>query len=175
MLTTQARWKKKEGEAVEKRGGRFHADHIVLVAALVLAAIYFYATEQFPVLEVGDPLGPKAFPRLLGAGLLIAAAMLFFEMRNARRLPENDEAEAETAPASWGLLAAVAVWTCVYFALFERLGYVLATTGYLLALMAYFNRGRWAANLFVSAGFSVLSYLMFNFLGTSLPQGLLPF
>ena len=41
-------------------------DRIIGVAALLLAAVYLYATAQIPTLEIGDPLGPKAFPRLLG-------------------------------------------------------------------------------------------------------------
>ena len=52
------------------------ADRIILVLILVLAGGYFYATQQIPSLEIGDPLGPKAFPRRLTIGLLLTAALL---------------------------------------------------------------------------------------------------
>ena len=54
-------------------------DRIICAVMLVLAVVYFYATAQIPSLEIGDPLGPKAFPRLLGILLLVAVVMLFFE------------------------------------------------------------------------------------------------
>ena len=152
-------------------------DRIIFVIMLVLAAVYFYATAQIPTLEIGDPLGPKAFPRLLGIGLLITAAMLFMEIWRARKTPPP---KAET-PQPGGrrhlmVVCGVAVWTAIYFAVFEPLGYVLATTGYLLALTAYFNRGKWVSNVLTSVLYCVLSYLMFTkALGVSLPPGVLPF
>src|ERR1700739_3049819 len=61
------------------------ADRVIFVCTLVLAAVYLYATEQLPSLEIGDPLGPKAFPRLLGAGLVLTAIVMVFEMVRARK------------------------------------------------------------------------------------------
>lgn len=150
-------------------------DRIIFVLTLVLAAVYFYATAQIPTLEIGDPLGPKAFPRLLGIGLLITAALLFMEIWRARKAPQ----QAEPAPIAdrprWGVLGVIVVWTGVYFSVFQALGYILATTAYLIALTAYFNRGKWVANVLTCVLFSALSYLMFKYLGVSLPQGALPF
>ena len=51
-------------------------DRIICLIGLALAAVYFYATAQIPSLEIGDPLGPKAFPILLGTVLLIAIVMI---------------------------------------------------------------------------------------------------
>ena len=74
------------------------ADRVIFVCTLILAGVYFYATEQLPSLEIGDPLGPKAFPRLLGIGLVITAIVLLLEILRARkttpatapaRLPHN--------------------------------------------------------------------------------------
>jgi putative tricarboxylic transport membrane protein len=73
------------------------------------------------------------------------------------------------------VLAAVVVWTGLFYFVFERLGYIVATSVYLLALMAWFNRGKWIANVMSAVLFSVLSYVMFLKLDVRLPQGLLPF
>ena len=152
-------------------------DRIIFVLILVLAAVYFYATAQIPTLEIGDPLGPKAFPRLLGIGLLITAALLFMEMWRARKTqPGKDETEAIGDRRHLLIVGAVAVWTAIYFAVFEPLGYVLSTAIYLLALTAYFHRGKWVTNVLTSVLYAVLSYLLFSTaLGVSLPRGALPF
>jgi putative tricarboxylic transport membrane protein len=58
--------------------------------------------------------------------------------------------------------------------MFEALGYVLATSIYLLVLTSYFNRGKWVANVLTSVLFSLISYLMFTkLLGVNLPPGIL--
>lgn len=153
------------------------ADRIIFACTLVLAAVYFYATAQIPSLEIGDPLGPKAFPRLLGIGLLITAGMLFMEMRRARKtaMPGSEHAQPGNR-RHFAIVAAAVVWTGLYFAVFEWLGYAIATAVYLLALMAYFNRGKWTANVLTSVLFSFISYFMFTrLLGVMLAPGMLPF
>jgi putative tricarboxylic transport membrane protein len=153
------------------------ADPIIFVCILVLAGIYFYATEQLPSLEIGDPLGPKAFPRLLGVGLVITAGILAIEMiRGRKRAPERPATESDPRTrAAYITVAAVVVWTFLYILVFESLGYVIATTIYLFALTSYFNAGKWATNALTSVLFCLGSYWMFKVLGVSLAQGVLPF
>jgi putative tricarboxylic transport membrane protein len=153
------------------------ADRVIFVCILVLAGVYFYATEQLPSLEIGDPLGPKAFPRLLGVALVITAVILLIEMLRARKSPT-----APAAPKAEGsnrgvylVIAAVVVWTFLFFLVFEPLGFVVATSLYLVVLTAYFNPGKWVTNVLSSVLFCVGSYWMFKVLGVSLPQGVLPF
>ncbi|HTD91626.1 MAG TPA: tripartite tricarboxylate transporter TctB family protein [Burkholderiales bacterium] len=155
------------------------ADRIILVCILVLAAVYFWATSQIPTLEIGDPLGPKAFPRLLGGGLLITAVMLLLEMIKERKsAPASAEPEAKgtTDTTSYKIIAGVIVATGIYFALFEPLGYAVATSLFLLVMTAYFNKGRWWTNVLTSVGYSFISYYMFTtLLGVNLPRGVAPF
>jgi putative tricarboxylic transport membrane protein len=153
-------------------------DRVIFVCTLILAGAYFYATEQLPSLEIGDPLGPKAFPRLLGVGLVITAVVLLFEILRARRQAPTAPAEPKD-PLDRGaqlVVTAAAVWTLLYFLVFETLGYVLATAIYLLALMIYFNKGKWTANVLTAVLFSAGSYLIFTkLLGVNLAPGILPF
>jgi putative tricarboxylic transport membrane protein len=155
------------------------ADRVIFVCTLVLAAVYLYATEQLPSLEIGDPLGPKAFPRLLGAGLVLAAILMLVEMVRARKAAAASPAAPPPAPDDQGapiIVAGVAIWTLLFFLVFERLGYMLATTLYLLPLMMYFNKGRRTTNVLTAVLFSVLSYLLFTkLLGVNLARGILPF
>lgn len=147
-------------------------DRVIFACTIVIAAVYLYATTLIPSLEIGDPLGPKAFPRLLGIGLLIAAGLLFVEMWKDRKL--QAPAPAAAAPRDirhlW-ILAGVVVWTGVYYAFLEKLGYIVDSTVYLFALMAWFNRGKWVANGLTAVLYSVLSYIMFVKLDVNLPRG----
>lgn len=150
-------------------------DRVIFVCTLVVAAAYLYATTLIPSLQIGDPLGPKAFPRLLGACLLMAAGLLFAEMWKERKQPPQPAGSEAGAWQYFWVVAGVTVWTGLYYAAFEKLGYIVATAIYLFALMAWFNRGKWVANSLTSVLFCGLSYLMFVKLDVRLPMGILPF
>lgn len=153
-------------------------DRIILVSILVLAAVYFWATSQIPTLEIGDPLGPKAFPRLLGVGLLVTAAMLLGEILKERKAekPAPAAKEAEEQGNTMIVVSAV-VATAIYFLLFEPVGYVITTTLYLLAMThVFYAKGRGKVNILTSLIYGVGSYLTFTqALGVNLPRGILPF
>ena len=149
------------------------ADRVIFLCTLILAGIYFYATEKLPSLEIGDPLGPKAFPRLLGIALIAAAILLFVETFKA------DKESGEKAPRGslhhlW-LIGGVTAWTALYFGVFDLAGYLVATTIYLLVLTSVFNRGKRMANILTSVLFALGSYILFvGILGVSLAKGVPP-
>jgi len=151
-------------------------DRVILVCTLILAAVYFYATTLIPSLEIGDPLGPKAFPRLLGICMLLAAGMLFLEMWRERG--QQAPARARSVPGEFRhfwVLAGVVVWTGIYYYFLDKLGYVIDSCIYLFGLMVWFNRGKWVANGLTAVLYSILSYVMFAKLDVNLPKGILPF
>lgn len=153
-------------------------DRIILAFTLVLAGVYFWATTKIPSLELGDPLGPKAFPRMLIAGLLIAAVMLLLEILRdrARNIEQEPTAAQWRGESHQWVVPAVAAWTALYVVAFEPLGYMLATTIYLLALTAFFNRGRWLMNVLTTVLFTAISYFAFTkLLGVNLARGIIPF
>lgn len=149
------------------------ADRVIFVCTIVVAAVYFYATTLIPSLQIGDPLGPKAFPRLLGVCLLIGAGLLFIEIWKDRKVQQSRPAGPRDWRHLW-IIAGVTVWTGIYYAVFEKLGYVVATTLFLLALMAWFNRGKWLSNVLSTIFFSILSFVMFVKLEVNLPRGMEP-
>ena len=153
------------------------ADRIIFVFIVVLTGVYFWATSQIPTLEIGDPLGPKAFPRLLGVGLLISAAMLLAEMIKERKAaPDTTAPEEKEDTSTYKIVAGVVVATGIYFALFEVLGYAVSTMLFLLAMTAYFNKGKWWTNVLTAVLYSFISYYVFSsLLGVNLPRGISPF
>jgi putative tricarboxylic transport membrane protein len=153
------------------------ANRITAVFAVVLAALYIYATSQFPVLDISDPLGPKAFPYMIGTGLLLSAVALLVQTLRAKK-PERTVAEQKISGKGrhYWVVGAAAIWTGAYLAAFEWLGYARSTSIYLLVLMAYFHRGKWTGNILTSVLYSCISYWMFTkLLGVPLPRGILPF
>jgi len=151
-------------------------DRVIFVCTIIIAAVYLYATTKIPSLEIGDPLGPKAFPRLLGIALLLAAGMLGLEMWRARK---NDPAKsAEKNPFDLGVLkvlGCVAVWTACYYMVFDKLGFIIATSIFLFPLMAWFHRGKWVTNVLSAVVFSCVIYWLFVSLDVNLPKGILTF
>ena len=149
-------------------------DRIIGVLTLLLAAVYLYATTQIPTLEIGDPLGPKAFPILLGIALILAAILLLFETLKGDAAASG-AAEPVYRRHLW-LIGGVTLWTALYFWVFDRAGYLVSTVVYLLVLTAVFNAGKWLANVLTSVLFAVGSYVLFvKILGVTLPVGVLGF
>jgi len=160
-------------------------DKVIVACALLLAAGYAWMTEQVPTRAFGDPLGPKAFPRLLTAVLIVAVLLLVAEMIVAKRAnqpaaPAPDSAGDGAAPAlaaanaNW-IIAATVAFTGLYFFLFEPVGFVLSSSAYLFAMTMYFNRGKMLANALVSFLLPIACYLVFTrVLGVELARGILP-
>jgi putative tricarboxylic transport membrane protein len=151
------------------------ADRVIFVCTIIVAAVYLYATTLIPSLEIGDPLGPKAFPRLLGIALLLSAGLLFLEIWRERGSRPKAGASRDWPPGIVLVIAGVTVWTALYYVAFQPLGYIVATTLYLLGLVAWFNRGKWLANVLSVVLFAMLSYVMFVKLDVNLPRGMGPF
>ena len=151
-------------------------DRIICAVTLVLAVVYFYATAQIPSLEIGDPLGPKAFPRLLGIVLLIAVVMLFIETLKAGKGDTPRVRVPRESRRHLLLIGGVTLWTALYFSTFDSAGYLVSTAIYLFVMMAVFNRGKWIANTLTAVLFAIGSYVLFvKVLGVALPTGLLSF
>jgi putative tricarboxylic transport membrane protein len=151
-------------------------DRIILACTVLLAAVYLYATTLIPSLEIGDPLGPKAFPRLIGIALLIAAGMLGLEMwRERGKNAAQGGGAALFDPRVVKVITVVAIWVGIYYSTLEVLGYIVATSAFLFPLMAWFNRGKWLANAVSAVAFAALTYWLFVALDVRLPRGMLPF
>ena len=124
------------------------ADRIIFILTVILAAVYLYATEQFPRSKSAIRWAPRHFRGSSGIGLLMTAAGL---LAGILRAPKTGAAGGERKGSGghrrYLVVVAAVVWTGLYFAVFIRLGYAIATAVYLLALTACFNRGKWIANV----------------------------
>lgn len=193
------------------------ADVWLGICIIVGALVFLYADSQLSSVNIGGRLGPKAFPALVGIGLLCSGLLLLRETWNKRgeQPPRpHDAARPAGQPASQpasqsgsqpglqpGLqpasqpvaqpdtqvsasgtesqpltlvLVAMVVWTAFYYFCFERVGYLIATTVFLLGLLSYFHRGHYLANCVIAVGFALVIDGLFSYLlNVPLPAGFL--
>ncbi|MDR7402919.1 MAG: tripartite tricarboxylate transporter TctB family protein [Armatimonadota bacterium] len=142
------------------RAGRAFA-----AALAVLSALYALEASRIPnPPALADPLGPRAFPLMLGlVGLGLSLAIL---------REGNGEGEVTVAPSNLRDLGLIAAGMAAYALLLPRLGFVLATTLVLSGGFA-FTGGR--RPFLPAILFALAVYLLFTrVLGVRLPPGILP-
>jgi putative tricarboxylic transport membrane protein len=153
------------------------ADFMLAAVIIIVAAIYLFADAGLRTAHIGDPLGPKAFPALVGGGLILSAVLLVFETLAKRRTLEDRMIEPRTKDEKHLVLVMIGmvVWSGLYYYVFETLGYPLATPLFLFGLLSYFNQRKYMTNVLVALGFTGIVYLLFSILlGVPLPSGPLP-
>jgi putative tricarboxylic transport membrane protein len=155
-------------------------DWVLAIAAVIGGLVYLYADSKLPLVRIGDPLGPRIFPAIIGTGIVLSGLLLMVEIRK-RRAAAAQAVEAAVVPHPRkherpGVLIGMLVWTALYYLAFEPVGYLVSTVIFLLGLLAVFNRGRHLTNLAVALGFTAVAYTIFDrFLAVPMPEGILPF
>lgn len=141
----------------------------------LLALFTLVSSARMDVGAVTKP-GPGFFPLVLSGALALAAlALLVIGLRSAA---VTDGAATEAGAPSeriqrWKLLASVGAFAG-YIALFEGLGFVLATAGFLSFLFGALARYRWPLAVGAGVALTAAAYLVFNtWLQVRLPRGLL--
>jgi hypothetical protein len=141
----------------------------------LLALFALIASARMDIGAVTHP-GPGFFPLVLSAALLLVAlALLVLGLRSGVAAPGG--APEATAPPErtepWKLLASVGTFA-VYIALFEWLGFVLATAGFLSFQFGALARYRWPVAVGAGVALTIAAYLVFNtWLQVRLPHGVL--
>ncbi len=143
------------------------------IFSVVLGLAYLAGTYNIPVFDASDAVGPRSFPFLVAAIVIICGAALIV----------SDLRSKERKPFSWGFAADSAIWlqifACMaagiaYGLVLDWLGYLIATILFMLIVTTLINVGRHKQNLIISVLFSVISFISFALLlKLSLPRGLL--
>ncbi len=143
------------------------------VVTAIFAVTYLRASSQLYVPQLVDPVGPKAFPYLLGVALLACAAGLLIEgLPLFRHEAPATTRLSELKDPRYRIVSGVMAWTLLYFLTFNPLGYILATTLFLVGLIYVFDGRRPVRSLVIALAFAVVTYIAFNdFLEVMLPAG----
>ena len=117
-------------------------------------------------------VGPAAIPRLVGVGLLIAAAALLWEvLRGGFR--HHDEAAEQALPTDWAAFIWISVAILTYGLLIERAGFIVSSILLYVLTAVGFGSRRWLLNAGIGAVIAVVIYVAFQRgLGLSLPPGI---
>ena len=161
------------------------ADWILAATAIVGATVYFRAALSLEKLQVGDALGPQAFPMIVAACMFISGLLLAWETWRKQTNPAGSAPHSrqyDVAAAASGedrrhqiVLVVMVVWTALYYLAFEPVGYIVSTMTYLSAMLFYFHRVNPLINLGYAAAFTAFAYLLFtDFLHVVLPSGIAP-
>ncbi len=138
------------------------SDRIFGLVVLMLALAYIASATQIQTSFLADPVGPKAFPILIGGVAAISSLVLLF-----RPDPDPDWPGPRTFGA---LLVAVLVLIGYAYAL-KPLGFILPTA-VAAAVLSYQISSRPLPAILSGAGLSVGLFVLFKF---ALGLGLVPF
>jgi hypothetical protein len=116
-------------------------DTVVMLGVAGVTAVYAFATLRIPVSGISDPVGPRAFPLLIVAALVVTIALVMNETRRsaAARQPAGNQASGAMQGAR--VTAGVVTLSALFIVAFQPVGFVIAGTAYAFALMAWLNRG----------------------------------
>ena len=165
------------------------ADWILSALVVAGALVFMRAAMSLERLQVGDALGPQAFPVIVAICMLCSSLLLAWESWQKQKIgrqPDGPDASAplpgiaaasrDRARRPTIVLIAMTAWTALYYVAFEPVGYVLSTLIYMSALLFYFHRVNPLINLGYAAAFTTVAYILFTkFLEVVLPSGILQF
>jgi putative tricarboxylic transport membrane protein len=142
------------------------SDRILGAVCVAAGAAMAWAAQGYAAPISYEPVGPRAFPLLLAGLMALAGAWLI-----VRPGPQGVGIGREQLKPIAGTVLAVVV----YAALFEKLGFTLATALMALPVGMAFG-GSWKQSLAAGISMGLVLYLMFDkLLDVVLPTGVLAF
>ncbi len=145
----------------------------------ILGIIYTIAALNLPQPNMGDGLGPRVFPLIIGILLILLSLLLV--LKEIKIPKENRQTisfqMSEESRKVLLLIALTSVCGIVYGVLLDRLGYLISTAIFMLFVMFLVNKtSRWLQNIIVAVTFSFITYVGFaTLLHLSLPRGIIHF
>lgn len=160
---------------VESQKAAFKPDYNALMGFVVAAfgLVYLIMTFNLKRSSIGDPLAPLYFPIGLG-GMLVIFGIIQILRSDIKKSIESIK-QMKNASEHDSKINKMIAFTCAagvgYAMVFEHLGFVLSTLGFMFAMLTLTDRKAYTKNLIVAVVFSVSIYLLFtNALGIPLPK-----
>lgn len=148
------------------------------LVALIVGVIYFFSTMSLPAdLAQTDPVGPRAFPYIIGVCLILVGLLLVLKKE---QLTEKNRAVVFVWATDKETILKIA-YTCVAGLIFgvilEPVGYLISTALFMTAMMFItYGKGRAIFNVVIGLVFAITTYVaFFELLEVSLPRGILAF
>jgi putative tricarboxylic transport membrane protein len=147
---------------------RLDGERVMGVAAVVVGLLV--VAESFRLTETTLTGGPGTRFLPVTLGLIVAVLGGTIAVRPSPGRPR----EARAGPAARRRIAFTVASLVLYALVFERLGFLVASTAFLAFLLVLYSERRWLVVLVVAAGAAGATYAVFaRWLGVPLPPGLL--
>ena len=149
-------------------------DTLTGIIAVLVGAVYTVTALSLPEMRMGDKLGPKIFPLVVGsASILIGLALILGDRKPGKQSKKADFGFVEHKDI-WFKILLTTVVGIVYGLVMDKLGFLIPTTLFMLFITTLINKGRLVQNAILSLAFSVITYGVFAVaLQLSLPRGFL--
>jgi putative tricarboxylic transport membrane protein len=137
-------------------------------AVLALGLFVAVETSMLKVAPTHATVGPRLFPFLVAAGLIVVGALVLHQALFGHVAHERG------FELDWVAVALVSAGLIVQLLLLESLGWILATTVLFVAVARAFGSRRLAVDAAIGVLLASLAFAVFNYgLGLSLPTGTL--
>ena len=138
----------------------------------IFTGAIFVMILRSPTHQVSSGPGPFFFPAI--AALLLGGLSLALLIKGVRQ-DESRRREVQ-GKRMLGRIIWIVMWSALYGATIEPLGYLLSTGVVTFALLAYFNRRGWIFNISLSVVTPLSIFILFDtLLKAPLPRGFLGF
>jgi putative tricarboxylic transport membrane protein len=142
------------------------------VGSIIFLAFGIYGLAlslQLPMGSWGEP-GAGPFPLIVSILLCLSGLKLFFAGQKTVDVDWKTFCTEQRTPFQ------IVILTVAFIAALDRLGYLLTSTLYLFALLAWVSRYKIWISLAIALSIGIGSWYVFGrLLGTALPEGLLKF
>ena len=150
-------------------------DTITGVFAVTLGIAYLVGTFRIHVMDAGDEVGPRVFPFLIAATVIICGLWLLVK----------EAINKERKAFSFGFIAERDIWMrillsmaagIIYGLILDGLGYLLSTVLFMFTVGELINVGRHRQNAVIALAFAIVTFIAFALiLKLSMPRGILGF
>jgi putative tricarboxylic transport membrane protein len=145
----------------------------VSLALTALGIFVIMGTQSIPAGAGYSQIGPRAFPYLIGSGLLIIGGILTWQAVSGgwRNVPMDQE---EHASPDWAAFALISAAVILHMVSIGWAGFILASTFLFILIARGFGSCRVVRDIVVGAVLSTAAFFIFTLgLGLKLPNGLL--
>ncbi len=144
---------------------------VLSIGLLGVGLFYVVETMAIRVMPTYARVGPRFFPYMVAAGLILIGAVLAWR---AWRGLDSDDDPTDDAPAARLNIALVIGGLVLQSLIIDHIGFVLAATITFMLTAAGFGDRHWLRNAAIGFVLAAASYVGFTRgLGLSLPSGLL--
>ncbi|WP_409525467.1 tripartite tricarboxylate transporter TctB family protein [Nitrincola sp. MINF-07-Sa-05] len=156
---------------------RINHNQVLAIILGLFSIVYLWMAFQIPTFPIPRPVDSDAFPKALGAAILILSVFLFLEKTGEKGVEVEETSHigfSFTSPYMQVVVTSVGV--LAYAFLIEPLGFVLASSLLMFLLATYYGYRAWLVNLATTLGIVLsLYFVMTRAVGVHLPPGILPF